>query len=508
VFTEPASGWADMTQTAKLAASDGAAGDRFGNSVSISGNTVVVGGTQEGPNGPGAAYVFTEPASGWADMTQTAELTASDGAAGDNFGWSVSISGNTVVVGELTPYTVGTGYGPGAAYVFTEPASGWANMTQTAKLTASDGAAGNYFVYSVSISGSTVVVGAPFKPYNSRTGTYGPGAAYVFTEPDSGWANMTQTAELAASDGTAGGYFGFSVSINGNTVVVGASDVGYAFGGKINPGAAYVFTPTPTPLIVTPADWTSAGLTLTSGSDGNLHVYTTGTTTDAVPPSPPVSVSKIEITSPSDTTANLTIDSTAGNPIPAGGLNYSGGGGLIITGSGSVTLAGPNRYTGGTTISAGRLLINAASALPGGGSLTVDAGGTFVFDPSQSASSVMSATNRGATVPVASAGETPAPLGQALTTNVVSSIPGSSAPTDVVKPSTSGRNWQSPIVPSAALRTPLTIPAVPLGTRAKSIARDLASLAPAANSSDNSDQQRKKDLAILALEAVFAQYDR
>ena len=119
------------------------------------------------------------------------------------------------------------------------------------------------------------------------------------------------------------------------------------------------------PLIVTPADWTAAGLTLTLRDDGNLHVYTTGTTTDTVPPRVPAGVTNIEITAPSDTTASLTIDSTAGDPIPAGGLIYSGGSGLIITGSGMVTLSGANTYTGGTTISAGTLLIHAASALPG-----------------------------------------------------------------------------------------------------------------------------------------------
>ena len=90
-----------MTQTAKLTASDGAADDYFGYSVSISGNTVVVGADSAtvGGNAPGGGLRFTEPGSGWANMTQTAKLTASDGAAGDRFGCSVSISGNTVVVG-------------------------------------------------------------------------------------------------------------------------------------------------------------------------------------------------------------------------------------------------------------------------------------------------------------------------------------------------------------------------------------------------------------------------
>ena len=114
--------------------------------------------------------MFTEPGSGWANMTQTAKLTASDGAAGDYFGYSVSISGNTVVVGASA--TVGTNSYQGAAYVFTEPGSGWANMTQTAKLTASDGAAGDDFGNSVSISGNTVVVGAP-TPRSAATAARG-----------------------------------------------------------------------------------------------------------------------------------------------------------------------------------------------------------------------------------------------------------------------------------------------------------------------------------------------
>ena len=145
------------------------ADDHFGDSVSISGNTVVVGAheaTVGGNSDQGAAYVFTEPGSGWADMTQTAKLTASDGAADDYFGTSVSISGNTVVVGASEPRSAQ--HGQGAAYVFTEPGSGWANMTQTAKLTASDGAAGDYFGFSVSISGNTVVVGA-IRPRSATT---------------------------------------------------------------------------------------------------------------------------------------------------------------------------------------------------------------------------------------------------------------------------------------------------------------------------------------------------
>ncbi len=264
VFTEPNSGWANMTQTAKLTASDGASqnpwgvGSFSGPSVSISGNTVVVGAPSAtvGSNSEqGAAYVFTEPGSGWENMTQTAKLTASDGAADDLFGWGVSISGNTVVVGADNA-TVGGNSGQGAAYVFTEPGSGWANMTQTAKLTASDGAVYDEFGSMVSMSGNTVVVGAW---YVTVGGNNGQGAAYVFTEPGSGWANMTQTAKLTASDGAAKNYFGGWVQIIGNTVVVGAE--GATIGTNSEQGAVYVFgtSATPTVTSVSPASGPATG---------------------------------------------------------------------------------------------------------------------------------------------------------------------------------------------------------------------------------------------------------
>ncbi len=231
VFKQSGSTWVHV---AKLTASDGAAGDYFGISVSISGNTVVVG--AQYADVVGAAYIFTEPAAGWANMTQTAELTASDSSVNDGFGSSVSINGNTVVVGAPGATVAGNNY-VGAAYVFAKPTSGWASTTQTAKLIASDGSVlgGDAFGYSVSISGSTVVVGAPNATVDDNTYQ---GTAYVFTEPASGWANMTQTAKLTAPDGHANGEFGASVSISGNTVVVGADNPYY-----LNTrGAAYLFS--------------------------------------------------------------------------------------------------------------------------------------------------------------------------------------------------------------------------------------------------------------------------
>ena len=129
-----------------LSPSDGQNGAEFGIAVAIDGDTVVVG-TEEF----GAAYVFVKPAGGWANMTQTAELTFSEKESA--FGYSVAISGNTIVVG------CGANTTPGAACVFVKPPTGWANMTETAELTASDGLMGSGLGDSVAISGNTVLAG-------------------------------------------------------------------------------------------------------------------------------------------------------------------------------------------------------------------------------------------------------------------------------------------------------------------------------------------------------------
>ena len=243
VFEKPAGGWADMTQAAKLTASDGAEGDQFGYSVAISGDNVVVGAPFDDVNtiqNQGSACVFVKPASGWVDMTQTAKLTASDGAAEDYFGASVAISGDTVVVG--AEYTdIDAIEDLGAAYVFEKPESGWADMTQTAKLTASDGAAGDYFGASVAISGDTVVVGADSADIDAIEDL---GAAYVFEKSEGGWADMTQTCRLKALHGSPGDLFGASVAVSGDTVVVGA--YGEDVGANTNQGSAYVFVKNPT----------------------------------------------------------------------------------------------------------------------------------------------------------------------------------------------------------------------------------------------------------------------
>jgi FG-GAP repeat len=223
VFAKIGGTW---VQQAKLTEPDWAAYDRFGSSISVSGNTVVVGAwgkTVNGNNAQGAAYVFVQSAGNW---VLQARLTASDGAALDNFGNSVSVSGDTIVVGASS---VANG-GPGAAYVFVESGGTWG---QQAKLTASDEIAWDTFGSSVSVSGNTVVVGAMNKWVD---GNENQGAAYVFVRSGGTWA---QQAELTASDGAVWDNFGYSVSVSGNTIVVG--EQGAVVNSKATQGAAYVF---------------------------------------------------------------------------------------------------------------------------------------------------------------------------------------------------------------------------------------------------------------------------
>src|SRR5439155_302110 len=161
-------------------------GVALGTSVAISGDTIVAG-TYQDAGFQGAAYVFVKPSSGWANATETAKLTASDGDRFQGLGYSVAVSGDTVVAG--APY-----FNQGAVYVFEKPSTGWASGTETAKLTASDGTAYTGLGYSVAVSGDTVAAGAP-------------PAAYVFVRPPGGWANATETEKLTPTN--PGDYSGF-----------------------------------------------------------------------------------------------------------------------------------------------------------------------------------------------------------------------------------------------------------------------------------------------------------
>lgn len=222
VFEQSDGTW---NQVAKLTASDGEAGDRFGSRVSISGTSAIVGAHYDDDNGydSGSAYVFERMNDIW---TETAKLTSSDGAAEDNFGCSVSTLGTTAIVG--AHYDDDGGNKSGSAYVFEQSDGTW---IQVAKLRADDEAEEAIFGASVSISGTTAIVGA----WGDDDNGYESGSAYIFEKTDGTWS---QAAKLAASDGAAQDKFGRSVSISGSTAIVGAhqhSDLGD------NSGSAYIF---------------------------------------------------------------------------------------------------------------------------------------------------------------------------------------------------------------------------------------------------------------------------
>lgn len=252
VFVKPTAGWANATtQTAFLTASDAVAGDFLGYSVAVSGDTIVAGAPRRNGNA-GAGYVFVKPAGGWVNATQTAELTPSDVANTSVPADSVAVSGDTVVVG-LPGYSTGQG----AAYVYVKPASGWVDATQTAKLTASDGVANDELGSAIAISDNTVVAGAP-RHASAK------GAAYLFLMPPGGWANATETSELTASDGAANDFFGSSVATSAGTVVAGSGN--HAVGANASQGAAYLF-------VMPTGGWPSSA-TQTSeltASDGAAH---------------------------------------------------------------------------------------------------------------------------------------------------------------------------------------------------------------------------------------------
>ncbi len=247
VFTKPAGGWGDATQTAALSATEvnGLAPQGFGDSVAVSGDTIVVGAPSSAivakKSDVGAAYVFTMPNGGWASQpaeTQTATLTgaAADTRANDQFGVSVAIDGDTVALG--APSTADAGGDYGAVFEYTMPNGGWASApseTQTALLTG----VGNVGS-SVAVSGNTIVAGAPF---NSNEDIFA-GAADLFTMPNGGWATApteTESAALYGSDIAAGDHYGASIAISGDgsTVAVGAPD--HTVGANADQGAAYVF---------------------------------------------------------------------------------------------------------------------------------------------------------------------------------------------------------------------------------------------------------------------------
>jgi hypothetical protein len=217
-------------QQAKLVPSDTQSADRFGNGVAISGDTVVVGAFSDniGANtDQGSAYIFVRNGTTW---TQQAKLVANDGAASDQFGFKVGISGDTVIISSLRS-DVGAVTDKGAAYVFVRNGTTW---TQQQKLSASDGAANDLFGIDVSISGDNIIVGSYLDDEGAKVNQ---GAAYVFVRNETTW---TQQQKLTPGDGVGGEGFGYKVAIDGGTAVIGKL-TGIPLLGHAVQGAAYVF---------------------------------------------------------------------------------------------------------------------------------------------------------------------------------------------------------------------------------------------------------------------------
>lgn len=222
IFVRSGSTW---TEERKLIPSDGVALSIFGFSVAISGNTAIVG-APFGGDGRGKAYVYFRDENG--DWVEQAKLAAVAPTAGDRFGYSVGISGDTAIVGS---FPIGAGRTQGAAYVFSRAGDVW---ELPYPLIPSDPAPGDTFGFAVAISGDTAVVGAPIKTIDGKLVQ---GAAYLFARSDSGW--LQKGPRLTGSGGVERDFFGGSVAISGETAVV-------QFQNQLNAGArgAHFFTRT------------------------------------------------------------------------------------------------------------------------------------------------------------------------------------------------------------------------------------------------------------------------
>ena len=221
----------------KLRASDGQAGDAFGRSVAVSGDTAVVGAVFEDARGTdaGAVYVFRRGQGGTDNWGEVKKLTALDAQVGDFFGQSVAVSGDTAVVGAVLEDAGGNPNDNfGGAYIFQRDQGGADNWGEVKKLTASDAERKDFFGVGVAVSGDTAVVGAFFEDAGGSSA----GAAYVFQRDSGGAGNWGEVEKLRASDAESDDGFGVSAAISGDTAILGAN---FEDAGGSDAGAGYVF---------------------------------------------------------------------------------------------------------------------------------------------------------------------------------------------------------------------------------------------------------------------------
>jgi len=222
VFVRSGERW---VQQAKLVASDGEVDDQFGISVALDGDTALVGAPFNDDAGPstGSAYVFVRSGTTW---TQQAKITVIDWASGDEFGYSVSLSGETALIGAR-----GYHHDSGTAYVFVRLGTSWPRQ---ARLVPSDAAYGDELGYSVSLSGESALVGAPFD--DNGAGTWS-GSAYVFVRSGVSWSKQ---GKLVPADSNYDDRFGYAVSLSGDSAMACAP--GDDHSGHPDAGSAYEFT--------------------------------------------------------------------------------------------------------------------------------------------------------------------------------------------------------------------------------------------------------------------------
>lgn len=216
-------------QQQKLVAADGAAGDTFGASVAIDGDTILIGASMADVNGngeQGAAYLFHKIGNNWA---QQQKLVASDGDSDHGFGHAVALSGDTAVVGALWAEVDGREK-QGAVYIFKQNGTVW-NKTQ--KLVAADGAEGDYFGSVLVLDQEKLIIGAERAFIDGHEAQ---GAVYVFQNDEANW---TQVQKLTANDGLAGDLFGQAVGLDDSKILIGAA--GADVNSLMDQGAAYVF---------------------------------------------------------------------------------------------------------------------------------------------------------------------------------------------------------------------------------------------------------------------------
>ncbi len=234
IFERDSGGINAWGEVKKLMASDAQAGDQFGYSVSIAGDVAVVGAYKDDDGGTnsGAVYIFERNYGGVNAWGEVKKLTASDAQENDDFGISVAVWGDVIVVGVRREDDGGSD--SGAAYIFERNSGGINFWGETKKLLASDAQAGDNFGWSVAVEGDVALVGA----YLEDDGDANAGAAYIFERNADGINTWGEVKKLTAHDAQGGDYFGRSVSMAGDIVIVGAD--GEDDGGSFA-GAAYIF---------------------------------------------------------------------------------------------------------------------------------------------------------------------------------------------------------------------------------------------------------------------------